>query len=518
MNNDMPSTENRLVWASHRTQDPTGLLKVHVELIHTGGATDQRPPSEQQAEGEQREERNPEEEDKKDGKPLQDLDQNNNNNNNQNNNLINDEIITCDIGWQQKIFSPTEVKNALNGGPLTDNVSLSNKYHDQIAKKVEETPSYAGSPIFTKVAEDRYIDPSEIDTPFAGKIGERKPNELAEAVLEGKGHEEMVEVVRLKAQSMHIFASIPCKNGTVHEELLGIIRVFPGGRIDVRPPFSNKANMEYKFFTPSNELIRYRLNVIENVTENETPFEHTLLSDIKRRRTIFEAGQADSSLSQPPDPPGTIRMFYRGEIARAIMDSAEGVAVEYQLKLPPGWANEESGIPVEGCSQYSLCKEDGVANINLPIDLVARSQSQVAPTLLLTLHSYTPDGARVVEGYGTCSLPMTRGSHEITVNVWRIRGKVSEELRLMFLNSGLEQQAPVEVAEDEYSGISADAVYNKFGLRTTGAGKVIVRFNLAMQSTLFGKHASTNAGAMSLLGSAQTSRMSTIASRINEPK
>lgn len=494
----MPSTENRFGWASHRTQDPTGLLKVHIELTRTTAAGDQKHPPVKNEEEE-------EEEEKKDGKPLNDLVD------------MNETTISCDIDWQQKLFSPSEVKGSQNATPLSDNLSLSNKYHEQIQKKLQDNPGYQGSEIFTKVAEDRYIDPSEIDTPFVGKIGERAPNELAEAVLEGKGHEEMVDVVRLKAQSMHIFASIPCRNGTTHEELLGIIRVFPGGRIDVRPPFSNKANTEYKFFTPSNELIKYKFNVIENSAESETPFEHTLLSDIKRRRTIFEAGAADSSLSQPPDPPGTIRMFYRGEIARAIMDNADGVAVEYQIKLPPGWANEESGIPVEGCSQFSLCREDGVANINMPIDLIARCQSQVAPTLLLTLHSFTPDGARIVEGYGTCPLPMTRGHHEIEVNVWRIRGRISEELRLMFLNSGLEQQAAVEVAEDEYSGISADAVYNKFGLRTTGAGKVIVRFNLAMQSTLFGKHiVSSKAGAMSLLGSTQTSRMSTIASRLGE--
>jgi Meckel syndrome type 1 protein len=320
----------------------------------------------------------------------------------------------------------------------------------------------------------------------------------------------MVEVVHLNAQTLHFFVSIPLSNGIIHEELIGIIRVFPGGRIDVRPPFSNKANMEYKFFTPTNDLIRYSFNVIENYAEGETPFEHTLLSDIKRRRAIFEAGQAESSLAQPPEPPGTIRMFYRGQVAYANMENAEGVAVEYELKLPSGWNNEESGLPVRGCSQYSLCNDQGIANINLPIDLVARCQSQVAPTLQLTLHSFTPEGARMIEGYGSCSLPMTRGSHEIVVNLWRIRGRITEEMRLIYLHSGLEQQEAVEVPEDEFNGISADAVYNKFGLRTIGTGKLVIRFNLAMQSSVFSKRATTPAppGQMPYPGSSQASRMS----------
>ncbi|EAY21259.1 hypothetical protein TVAG_166340 [Trichomonas vaginalis G3] len=501
---ELEPTENRLDWASHRTQDPTGLVKIRIELERMGVTENQQPQPVQEPEAP----KNPEEEDAKDGKPLEDL-------------IDTSEVkITCDIDWQQKIFSPTEVKNAINGTPISDNPSLANKYHDQIIKRRQENDSYSGNEIFTKVAEDRYIDPSEIDTPFYNPVGERDPNELAEAVLQGKGHEEMVEVVRLNAQTMHIFASIPCRNGTVHEELLGIIRVFPGGRIDVRPPFSNKCNREYRFFTPSSEIVRYRFNVIENAVESETPFEHTLLSDIKRRRAIFEAGQADSSLAQAPDPPGTVRMFYRGEIARAIMDTAPGVAVEYQLRLPPGWANEETGIPVQGCSQYSLCDENGVSAINLPIDLVARAETQTAPTLYLTLHSYTPDGARIVEGYGQCALPMSRGCHEIEVPVWRIRGRVSEELRLMFLDSGLEQQAPVEQTEDDkFGALTADTVYNRFGLRTVGAGKVIVRFNLAMQSSLFGRRPQTNmAGTMSMLGSSQPSRMSTIASRLTDNK
>lgn len=501
---DFEPTENRLDWATHRTQDPTGLVKIRIELQRMGVPENPQTPQT----NEPNENANPEEEDHKDGKPLEDL-------------IDTNEVkITCDIDWQQKIFSPTEVKNVISGTPICDNPSLANKYHDLIMKRKQENDSYTGNEIFTKVAEDRYVDPSEIDTPFYNPIGERDPNELAEAVLKSVGHEEMVEVVRMNAQSMHIFASIPSRNGTVHEELLGIIRVFPGGRIDVRPPFSNKTNHEYRFFTNQNEIVRYRFNVIENAVEAETPFEHTLLSDIKRRRAIFEAGQADSSLAQAPDPPGTVRMFYRGEIARAIMDTAPGVAVEYQLRLPAGWANEESGIPVSGCSQFALCDENGVCAINLPVDLVARAETQTAPTLMLTLHSYTGDGARIVEGYGQCPLPMSRGCHEIEVPVWRIRGKVSEELRLMFLDSGLEQQAPVEATEDDkFGALSADAVYNKFGLRTIGTGKVIVRFNLAMQSSLFGRRAPTNmAGTMSMLGSSQPSRMSTIASRLTDTK
>jgi len=498
------TTENRLVWNTHRTLDPTGLLRVRVVIKRDNAGRGQGQ--------EQPEPPNPdpanEEEDRNGERELGDL------------NDHREGTVSKEIQWQDKLFSPLEVQKCRNGVPLSDNQSLSHKYEEQIRQIIQSDPNYSGSEIFTKVAEDRYVDQSELDTPFFGDIGSRKPTELADAVLKGIGHEEMIEMVRNTAQTMHIFASIRLNNGMIHEELLAIIRVFPGGRIDVRPPFSNKKKprIHYKFFTSTKELITYSLEVLEDSVEDESPFERTLLCDIKRRRAIFEAAQNDCSLAQPPDPPGTIRMFYRGEVCKAIMEDSVGVAVEYQIKLPSDWANEESGFPVEGCSQFSICNDDGVAHVNLPFDMVARCQSQIAPTLFLTLHSYSDDGARIVEGYGTCSLPMTRGSHTIEVPVWRVRGKISEELRLLFLNAGLEQQAIFEandsIAPDGIFGSeNADIVFNKFGLRTRGTGKVIVKINLAMQSSLFGKrNVLTGPGQISSLG-AYSSRMSLGAGR-----
>lgn len=506
MNNNIRSTENRYVWVTHRTSDPTGLIQFRVSLKRNTGTAEIKSP-------EQNPVANPKNGEEEEGaekqKDLIDL---------------NDSSVNVKIDWQQRIFSPEEVKKAINALPICENPSLSAKYQAAIQKKRDENPNYSGSEVYTKVAEDRYIDPSEIDTPFFGIVGERDPSELAEAVLRGQGHEEMIEVVRCNAQSMHIFASISCSDGTVHDELLAVIRAFPGGRIDVRPPFSNKQSVQtqYKFFTPTKEVVTYTFDVIENSVENETPFEHTLLSDIKRRRAIFEAGQNDCLLAQVPEPPNAIRMFYRGEVSFAYMTSAPGVAVEYHLKLPPGWSNDEPSLPLDGCSQYSLCDENGKACINLPIDLVARCQVQTSPSLILTLHSFTPESARIVEGYGTCYLPMEPGSHTLTVDLWRVRGRVSEELRLLFLDSGLEQQAVVEVADNdhEFGGISADTVYNKFGLRTIGAGKLVLKFNLVMQSSLFGNKKSpqmgvTGLGSLSASHEA-SSRLTSMLSRMSE--
>ena len=507
MENNVRSTENRNVWVTHRTSDPTGLIQFRVSLKRNGGTVPDRKSPEQNPEANA----DNEEEEGGEAKKKDSID-------------LNDASVSIKIDWQQRIFSPEEVRKAVDGHAICENPSLSAKYQTAIQKKRDENPNYNGSEVYTKVAEDRYVDPSEIDIPFFGNIGERDPNELAEAVLLGQGHEEMIEVVRCNAQSMHIFASIPCSNGVIHNELLAVVRAYPGGRIDVRPPFSNKQSVptQYKFFTPTKEVVTYVFDVIENSVENETPFEHTLLSDIKRRRAIFEAGQNDCLLSQVPEPINAIRMFYRGEISFAYMNSAPGVAVEYHLKLPPGWSNDEPSLPLDGCSQYSLCDENGKACINLPIDLVARCQVQTSPTLILTLHSFTPEAARIVEGYGSCCLPMEPGSHTLTVDLWRVRGRVSEELRLLFLDSGLEQQAVVEVADGdhEFGGISADIVYNKFGLRTIGAGKLILKFNLVMQSGLFGNRKAPQTG-VSGLGSLSasheaSSRLTNMLSRMSE--
>ena len=91
-------------------------------------------------------------------------------------------------------------------------------------------------------------------------------------------------------------------------------------------------------------------DIDEDKVEEETPFERTLLGDIKRRRAIFDAALIDCSLAHPPENIKAIRMFYRGEIATCHMFEAENVAVEYNIKFPPGWTLEDNSIELSGCS------------------------------------------------------------------------------------------------------------------------------------------------------------------------
>ena len=505
---NIETTDNKWGWSTHRTLDPTGsfTIKVVVKRDISNKQPDPHSPPAPPP--------NPNEEEDENGeRELADF-------------LEKQEgAISQVIRWQEKFFSPKEVQLCRSGALLSENVSLSHKYDDQIRKLIQNDPNYSGSEIFTKTGDDHYVDPSEIDTPFFGQIGTRKPTELAEAVLHKVGNKEMIEVIGKSYDSMHVFTSIKINNGEIFEQLLAIIRVYPGGRIDVRPSFSNKKNprIHYRFFTPSKELITYSIDVIENYSQEESPFERTLLSNIKRRRAIFEAAQMDCKLAQPPEPSNSIRMFYRGEISQVILEDSIGIAVEYQLKLPNKWKIEEKNQILESCSQFSLCNDEGISNINLPIDFVATCETQIAPTLFLTLHSFTSDGARIVEGYGTCSLPMTLGTHNLEVNVWRVRGKISEELRLIFLNSGLEQQSLLDLTDnnEELNDAFPDntnIILNKFGLRTIGTGKVIIKMNLAMQSSLFGKRINQNIqGQVSALGT-YPSRMSVIAGRFSEQR
>ncbi|KAH0787296.1 Meckel syndrome type 1 protein [Histomonas meleagridis] len=477
---EMQTTDNRFGWSIHRTLDPIGLLKVRVTLSRDRQIHNEIDNSNDKSDNE--------DESSSDSSKSNSSKSNTNKSNSSKNNSnksesshekpnINGETITRVISWQEKIFAPNE------------------------------DPDHQGEVIFTKISEDHYIDPSEIDKPFRNNIGERPPTDLANAVMEGTGPESLVEIVQATVQSMHIFCAIQQNDGSYHMELLCIIRVYSGGRIDVRPPFSNKTNPEtrYHFFTPSNESIYYSVEVIEDKIEDETPFERTLLADIKRRRAIIDAAQSECSLSQPPDPPGTIRMFYKCEISTAQMFESDSVAIEYNIKLPSGWKCEDSAANLRGCSQLALCRPDNqIAHINMPIDFVGLCQSQTAPTMQLLLHSYTNSKSRIVVGYGSLQLPMTRGYHEITIDVWRVQGTILEELKLLFLDSGIEIQPSIDSESadlmNNFTDDSADT-YNRFGLHTVGTGKVTLKINLVQQSTLFRARPSVQTNTFSRIGS-----------------
>ena len=513
----------RDLWATHRTCDPTGLMKVRVTLLRpnqsSAPANDRntRSRSEKEASKKSKKSKKQKTEEEEDQQETDtensDVTQSENSKSlskskskSKNSRGKQGDSTVREIQWQERIFSPTEVQNCRQNRPICDNPSMSAKYSDQIKAKIEEDSNYRGEEIFTRVTEDNYVDQTELDKPFRNRQGD-DPTELANAVLVGKGDEELVDIVRSTAQTMHIFASVTASDGSQHEQLLAIIRAYPGGRIDVRPPFSNKTAppTTYRFEMPQSGTVYYTIEILEDKVEDESPFERTLLGDIKRRRAIFDAAQTDCSLAQPPEPPGTIRMFYRGEIAFCKMNEAESVAVEYNIKFPPGWTCENNVYDLKGCSQLADCKDtNGIAYINMPVDFVALCQSQIAPTLQVVLHSYTDNNSRIVVGYGTCQLPMTRGSHTITFDVWRVRGTVLEELKLQFLDSGLEIQPAVEAGmSDLLNDPSSDAGIptNRFGLRTIGTGTVTVKFNLAQQCSLFRPKASQAQPPMSSLGS-----------------
>lgn len=290
---------------------------------------------------------------------------------------------------------------------------------------------------------------------------------------------------------MHFFASLLCNDGTYHEELLGLLRFYPGGRLEVRPQFSNKTEppTQYKLFTPSQELVSYTFDVVEEKVEEQSTFERTLIGDIKRQRARFDGGPSpDCELAMAPFPPQSIRMFYRGEIATATIYDWDSVALDYQVKLPPKWTLDPGPEQIVGSSQIAVCRSDGVAHINMPIEFIAVCENQLAPMLEVCLHTYTKSRARVVIGYGTCALPIERGCHEITFDTWRVRGSVLDELRLQFLDSGLEIQPSVEQGLSALmDGPESIVVQNRFGLRTIGTGKVTIKINLAQQSDMFKK-------------------------------
>jgi Meckel syndrome type 1 protein len=481
----------RLQWSTHRVLDAIHLLKVKVSVQHDRMVRRPRPTEEE------RDHSASSHSSSSDGEASQ----------------AQAQVYERTIGWQERLFSHEEVKKFRGSDNIGRTPEMSAQHAEKIREAIEQDPNYNGDVIYTRVVGDHYVDPSEIDLPFANP-GEREPTDLAQAVLEGQGPEELVGIVHTNAQSLHFFASILSTSGSYHQQLLGIIRFYPSGRLEVRPRFSNKTNPEttYKFFTPANELIAYRFEICEDRVEQQSTFERTLIGDIKRRRAITEAAPSDCKLAQIPEELEAVRMFFRGEISTVKVFDWDSVAVDYQVKLPTGWTADRGYEKIVGSSQIAMCRRDGVAHINMPIEFSAVCMNQLAPMLEVCLHTYTSRRSRVVIGYGTCALPMQRGSHQITFDTWRVKGTVMDELRLQFLDAGLEIQPSIDIGVTAFmDSDEATVVKNKFGLRTIGSGSVTIKLNMAQQGGQFRKKRETMAP-LSALGSLMPSRLATRAS------
>ena len=513
---------NRYEWHTHRTNDPTNYLKVRVTLSYekrnkskTSPNSGTNPETSDDSMSNLDEEARAQQEAQQETKPG-------NQKENPQGGHIKKETITREISWQERIFSPIEVQQHKQDStyPLSSNSQRSDKIHDAIGRELQKDSHFLGSEIFTRTKDDDYIDPSEIDYPVYVDIGSRPPTDLAEAILENKGPQSVLDVVHTTATSMHIFGAIKNDEG-YSEELLGIIRVYAGGRIDVRPPFSNKTEPRtvYKFYSKNSQQVEYTFEVIEDIPEKGSLYDETLKTDISRRRAVFENMQAECLLAQPPEA-DIIRIFYMGQIVLAKMDNIPGVMIDWTINLPSeGWQLEESELnnsyheqndnfndfrsklgPLRYCSQYALCNDDGIAHINFPIEFTALCATQVAPTINVELHSFNSKGSRIVVGYGTAPLPIYVGKHTIKIKTWRIKGTISQELKLQFLDSGLQKSH--EPVEDNGDETEVNKALNMFGLKTIGTGEVVIEFNIIMQSTLFKRKINSSLlNPMSTLGS-----------------
>jgi hypothetical protein len=105
------------------------------------------------------------------------------------------------------------------------------------------------------------------------------------------------------------------------------------------------------------------------------------------------------------------------------------------------------------------------------------------PYLLLQVNSVDDWGRHRIEGYGFIRFPLEPGYHKLSVDTWRPRGSLTDEIHSFFLGGGIRIQQLEEIVRTKYIDERQECdIVNRFGLETENAGKITVNLNFCYQS------------------------------------
>ncbi|TPX38104.1 hypothetical protein SmJEL517_g00106 [Synchytrium microbalum] len=431
-------------------------------------------------------------------------------------------ITEITVGWQSKVFSPSEI---LQYSHLRPNATpTEQRYHAEISKmRTDENSAYArllasgttaDAPtcLFTHIDEDHFVDaddlakgmttaPRETMTSMAHHIlaNRLKSHDIARAAEPSSASHPIVmrnprESIDIPYKEMHIMAFLrleqPDINSTSRHILwnrLGPNGPQPGDNLHT-PGLASKITHKFEVDRRTYEY------TIENASQVLTPAEedaeYRLHYEYDRKRLKTRSTVIGNDFADIVSPQNT-RVTLFGEIVSALGFGNKDLFIQYLIEFPNQWTCDDlpdqtlTGFTQDCRPTFDATKKMYKAAFSFPMEAVSVYQGlepsdTAAPRLLLQVTSTDFWDRTNVEGYGLATIPSTPGCYDIEVPTWRPVGTFISEMRRFFIGGGAE----FEDIADQSKMTQDKRRVNLYGLQTQSAGVVQVRLNVVSQTSI----------------------------------
>ncbi|XP_043468794.1 Meckel syndrome type 1 protein homolog [Leptopilina heterotoma] len=405
------------------------------------------------------------------------------------------------FSWQEKVFSPFEVKYfSEEKNCITD---IQKDYHKKIADDDIE-----GSRLYTKINEDSfYPDNSLFTRPFTSPLAlknerampclrNRKPfsQRYNKKVIDEKPDDDRLcanHYFYEEREVMYILADVSPKNeepsnSKDSENLLCTVTYDKAHKLlTVDPDFSNEGY--YRIFGTG---MGYDYWISH---ESCTPTEDDEENIIKTLKQEFQKVQNFKEFKISPKlelvPLYTFRIILNLEILSAHDFSYDSLFITYFLHLPKNWSTPRQES-LAGRTQRCRMKKK-TANFSyiiencLDLDLKSLKKKNGAlswPYLLFTVASLDNWERWRIEGYGSSSLPLTSGCHNLKIHTWRQSGGFIDSLRWFFTGGINESENNFNIPD-----INEERKINRREEKIIPSGYIKIRANIVHQSQIFTK-------------------------------
>jgi len=465
--------------------------------------------------------------------------------------------------WQEKAFSREEVRqinklednagrprrNSMSGfvsqsmkGGLVSSTgdaasALSNHHRAELERLRRSALSkgerhYEGEAIYTRVHSERFA--TEWTHKFTDSQNEHV-TPLARAVLEGvyvREHRDMLG--EAACVSMHVLATLPLdkdkerqrqaraslggqlaastrslltlgaeeSDPTEEEVVLCELRLYPLGRLDIRPPLSYDDDAEAppspataldeppvrlaRWYSVPGTRYEYKLeNLAEAVGAREQEQEATAERLAKLSVTAAPRAVSDFNFDVPPRK--LARVHYFIELESASHFDTNALYVAYYALAAPGWKLLPHCVASAVTQTSYVSGADGRAVLGFPIELSLESEgppTAARPPLSLFFSVVSRDVHERMTQLGYCHLAPhpAAGMSETSVQAWRLAEDRSDKLRRFFVG-GTEELADLRAIAlpDGFDIATQPQCLNKHGLQTVTTGTLRLKLHIVVQ-------------------------------------
>ena len=416
---------------------------------------------------------------------------------------------------------------------------LSN-HHREIFRRLDAEATargeeYEGDILYSRVHSESYVDTRDVSAHMTDS-GLEVLTPLARSVLTGafgRQHRDMLG--EAACVSMHIFAALPADeveeaeaergasltprgastprgrlsralgrgdsedgDGRTSEVLLAVLRLYPGGRLDMKPPLSFEANASAdialddrlaRWWSVPGTRYEYMLeNLAEGLAgragDSEAIADRLAKLSLSAQSVVGRPSVPELDFAAPPRK--SARVHYQIEITSALGFGPNPLYVAYYSLAAPGWKLLPHCVASAITQTSAVVGADECAVFGFPIELSLESDGPpTAPrpplSLFFSVVSRDAHERMSVLGYAVVSPPPEAGSSEVEVGAWRLGEGRVDSLRRFFVGGTEELTDLRALGLPPGFDMSKPSCLNRHGLQTVSTGSLRVRIHTIVQ-------------------------------------